>query len=292
MSRSVLLLVNRRKSDALAAADRVRTLIQRHGVLVAEVPSDEATDLGGYGADLGVVLGGDGTLLSLAKEASLAGLPLLGINLGKLGFLAEFDLETFAESAGALLGGELRHRELALLEASVRRADEAPRAEGLALNDVVIAAGPPYRMITLDISIDRAAGPEVSGDGLIVSTPTGSTAHTLSAGGPILAPSTEALVITPIAAHTLSFRPIVVPAGSEVELTVRDANRSERGEGTTLLLDGRALTPLEASEGVRIRTSQRRARFIQNPARDYWTTLVSKLHWAKSPQFRARAGEV
>lgn len=306
MPRSVLLVVNRDKPEAATAAAEVRGLIERYGKLVGELDSDAGEPLrDARGADLIVVLGGDGTLLSQARRCVDLGLPLLGVNLGKLGFLAEFDLASLREQAGAVLGGSppathvVRMLRTEVFEPGAPAPKGAPppvpRFTGSALNECVVTAGPPYRMISMALSIDGEPGPTVSGDGLIVSTPTGSTAYNVSAGGPIVAPGADATVITPIAAHSLAFRPIVVPASSRVELTMLRVNQSfgpgDRrhgpGRGTSLVLDGHATTWLAEGERVVVTSDGRPVHFVRNPRGSYWATLIDKLHWAAPPKLRA-----
>lgn len=288
MGRAVLLLVNRDKPDAEAVSRRVRGLVEQFGVLVDEQDAEHDTPLtGADGAELIVVLGGDGTLLSQARRCAHLGLPLLGVNIGRLGFLAEFDLEAFERHSERVLGdAALLVRELFQLRARVYApgADE-PHASGTALNEVVVTAGPPYRMIQLNLMIDGEVGPMIAGDGLIVSTPTGSTAYNLSAGGPILAAGLGALAITPIAAHSLAFRPIVLAASSRIELTIQRANEGH-AEGTTLVLDGHGTTRLARGDRVVIDRDDRTIRFVANPDRSYWATAIDKLHWAAPPRFR------
>lgn len=278
--RPVLLIVNREKAPS-GAVDEVRRLIKTHGVLAAEVSDDEAPPAGS-GAAMVVVLGGDGTLLAQARRSAGLGLPLLGINFGRLGFLAEFDLDSFRAQAPALLGaGELRTSKRMLLRAAVERAGRA-EFEGVALNDAVVTAGPPFRMIELELSIDGDVGPQLRGDGVIVSTPLGSTAYNVSAGGPIVAPALPAIVITPIAAHSLAFRPIVAPASSTLALTITRANDGEHA-GTTLMLDGQQHTRLRAGDVVRITRDAQTVTLVENERSSYWRILLGKLHWAAAP---------
>lgn len=290
MGRSVLLLVNREKPDAVAAVEEVRRLISAHGRLAAEVDAVVGAPLKeGSGADVVVVLGGDGSLLSQTRRCAALGLPLLGVNLGKLGFLAEFDLKALREQAPTLFGsGPLPIREDFLLHAEVARNGRAdPVLSSAALNECVITAGPPFRMISLSMRIDGEEGPTVSGDGLIVSTPTGSTAYNVSAGGPIVAPSAGAMVITPIAAHSLSFRPIVVPASARIELTMLRVNTPRDGLGTILVLDGQVGAPLAAGDRISIARDARTAKFVRNLSRSYWSTLTEKMGWAAPPKLRS-----
>ncbi|MBX3365264.1 MAG: NAD(+)/NADH kinase [Phycisphaeraceae bacterium] len=287
MSRRVLLLINRNKPEAIRAAADVRALIRGHGLLVAEW---DATDDGPpppVTADLIVVLGGDGTLLSQSRRWAPTGVPLLGVNFGKLGFMAEFDLPALTTQAAAIFGNApLPTRVLQQVAVTLLRAGTAPdqgQYVGTALNEVVVTAGPPYRMIALDISIDAGAPTVVHGDGLIISTPTGSTAYNLSAGGPIIAPIVDALAITPIAAHSLAFRPIIVAAASRIELELSRAN--DQTPGTSLVLDGRVVADLATGDRIVISPGPG-VTFVANPRRDYWATLREKLHWAAPPLLR------
>ncbi len=288
MPRAALLAYRHDDAESALAAAQVLPLIERFGRLVGVVDANDHTaSLDGRGADLLVVLGGDGTLLSMARRTVGLDVPLLGVNLGRLGFMAEFDLASLIAHAGALLGeAPLRLHELALLHAAVNAPDGSVRFEGPALNECAITAGPPYRMIELALSIDGMAGPIVSGDGLIVSTPTGSTAYNVSAGGPIVAPGVGAFAITPIAAHTLSFRPIVVPDSARVEIAAVRVNRDGRGLGTTLVLDGQVQTSLAEGERVGISRNGRGVRFVRNPDGSFWATVIEKLHWAAPPRMR------
>lgn len=293
MPRSTLLLVNPEKPDARAAAGEVRALIERHGVFAGQRDASAgAAFTEAAGASLIVVLGGDGTLLAQTRRSADLQIPLLGVNFGKLGFLAEYDLNSLREQAATLFSdAPLPTREVRMLRAEVFRAGESrPRFSDAALNEVVITAGPPYRMISLTMRINKETGPTMSGDGIIVSTPMGSTAYNVSAGGPILAPDVEAMVITPIAAHSLAFRPIVVGANSQVELVMNRVNRMD-GEGqeelgTTLVLDGQVSTPLAPGERIALGRDARPIFFVRNPLGGYWTTLTEKMHWAAPPRLR------
>lgn len=283
MARRILLLVNPDKPEALGEARAVRALIDRYGLCVGEQPAtDERAPLAPVKADLAVVLGGDGTLLNQARRCRDLDLPLLGVNFGKLGFMAEFDMPALEAQAPSLFGsGPLPLRRLADVSAELVRAGAGVAARECALNEVVITAGPPYRMILLRIRIDGGAPAEVGGDGLIISTSTGSTAYNLSAGGPIIAPTVDAIAITPIAAHSLAFRPIIVPSASRVEVEVVRANDA----GSALVVDGHVAASLNAGDRVAI-TRGPGVRFITNAARDYWATLGEKLHWAAAPRLR------
>lgn len=305
MGRAVYVLVNRSKPEAVRAAADVRSIVERFGRWLGEgdaVPGDSLDDPRAAGADLLVVLGGDGTLLSQSRRCLSLGKPLLGVNFGKLGFMAGFDLAALRDQAGVVFGDDpLDVRTLNMLRVEVfsngggRTSDvnkpggagSGPRFDGLALNDCVVTAGPPYRMIRLELSIDSDAGPEISGDGIIISTPTGSTAYNLSAGGPILAPTLDAIAVTPIAAHSLAFRPIVVEGSSVIEILARQINAEGGGSaagGTTLVLDGQVQTRLEHGDRIRIARHSEQVRFVRNVRAGYWATVIDKFHWAAAPK--------
>jgi NAD+ kinase len=288
MPTPVLLLVNRDKPEAVEAADEVAELVRRHGELVGEAPIDEEQLPREAGrAQVIVVLGGDGSILGEVRRCASMNVAMLGVNLGRLGFMAEFDLPSLRRDAKAIFGqGRFESRELSMVRAQIVRRDGQAEAAGVALNEVCVSAGPPYRMVMLTLRVDGRPGPTLTGDGLIVCTPTGSTAYNLSAGGPIVAPGVDALCITTIAAHSLGVRPILVPGGSLIEIEVVRANRDLSGQGTTLILDGQVQRPIAAGERIRIEARRPGVKFITNPTNDYWQTLISKLHWAEAPRMR------
>ncbi len=298
MSRSVLLLVNRHKPSVISALPKIRALIKAHGSIAREL--DAVTDgpiTDAHGADIIMVLGGDGTLLSEIRRTAGLGLPVLGVNLGNLGFLAQYDADGFGHDAAVILGDEpLRLADRTLMSVRLIDDDQAsPRWDGVAVNDAVITAGPPYRMINLDLTIDREPVPRISGDGLIISTPTGTTAYAVSAGGPILSPDLRCLTITPIAAHTLAMRPLVVPGDARVDVTVSRANRVQTdadrplpadpgARGTTLVIDGQVMLPLGGGERVEMTALPDATRLVMNPRNSFWGTLRRKLHWGVAPE--------
>lgn len=305
MGRGVILLSNQSKPDVVASLDEVRRLIRSHGRLVADLDATNAPIQPYLDSDIIVVLGGDGTLLAQARRCVNLGLPMLGVNLGKLGFMAEFDVSSLSEQAAGLFGDrQLILQDRPLLRVSVRNRKGIERWTGLALNDAVITAGPPFRMIALGLSIDGAPGPEVRGDGLIIATPTGSTAYNVSAGGAIISPDVDAFTLTPIAAHSLAFRPIVVGANAQIEVTLNSVNSDPRlenlasqlppeerdsvlvGAGTSLVLDGQSSVRLTRGDRVRLTRHTTPIRFVRNPRSSYWSTLIEKLHWAAPPKLR------
>lgn len=226
--------------------------------------------------DLLVVLGGDGTLLSVADCAGAADVdvPILGVNFGSLGFLTEATLPELYESLEAALGGRTRVEERMMLRATTVRGGVA-LPDHFALNDVVITKAARARMTDLSVFVGDEFVTRVKADGLIVATPTGSTAYNLAAGGPIVQPVVDALVLTPIAPHMLTNRPIVIPAASLVRVQPMMAARDE----LYVTFDGQEGYELEAGDEVRIRCADRRVRLLRPSSRSYFDVLRQKLKW-------------
>ncbi len=223
------------------------------------------------GAEAIVVLGGDGTLLRAAPLAYQLDIPLLGINLGRLGFLTEVSAEEAALAFSALLSGKLRVEERLIFEVEHRE------EKFHALNEIAVLKGPLGHMIYLAVTAEGEYLTTYYGDGLIVATPTGSTAYNLSAGGPILHPRTPALVLTPICPFMLSARPLVLP--SEAEIEIRLASPSQE---VHLLIDGRVNRILLPEERVKLRKAERPLKLLASPTRSYFEILRTKLGWGES----------
>ena len=223
--------------------------------------------------ELVVVLGGDGTLLAVAREIGSAPVPILGVNLGQLGFLAEVAPEEQQGALDHVLGGRFETVPRMRLDVRAERAD-ATIVHALALNDGVIKGTDLSRMIDLEAHTDGARVGTYHGDGLIVSTPTGSTAYNLSAGGPILMPGSRVYVVTPICPHTLTQRPLVLPETAQLEIEVRP-----RDGGAQLTVDGQVGTRLESGDRVRITASEHPAHFVVSPFRSRFDVLRTKLGW-------------
>ncbi len=229
--------------------------------------------------DLLVVLGGDGTLLTMADRVSQerCDLPILGVNFGHLGFLTEVNFpELYSLLDSAIAGTAAIERRL-ILRARVLRAG-VRTAESMALNDVVITRGALSRIIDIAVTVAGSFMARFNGDGLIVASPTGSTAYNLSAGGPILHPAVDALVLTPIAPHTLSNRPVVIPASAPVLVT---PTANDPGQEVVLTLDGQVGLRLEPGDTVEIVRHDTPVRLVKSPARSYFDVLRQKLKWAE-----------
>lgn len=227
-------------------------------------------------ADLLLVLGGDGTLLAAAREAAPHGIPILPINLGGLGFLTSFTLEELYPALEEALAGcaPISERVMLLTE---RTHNGNTLTRQRVLNEAVVHKGTLARMIELELYIDGGFVCRYRADGLIVATPTGSTAYSMSAGGPIVHPAVESILITPICPHTLSDRPIVVPDLSTVELRM-----AENSDSVFLTLDGQTGVPLQAADRVRITRAVERLKLIHPPNKTYFEILRNKLKWGEA----------
>ncbi len=243
-------------------------------------------DIGQCGAKLledcrfAVIFGGDGSILSAARHLSKSGVPVVGVNMGKLGYLAEFSVREIEAFFDDIASGKAPIEKRMMLSCRVFRGKEE-RFHSVAVNDVVITAGPPFRTIELEMAVrDRPVGGFV-GDGLIISTPTGSTAYNLSAGGPIVAGSLEAMVMTAICPHTLSFRPLVIDTRHPIEVRGVRLN-----DGTTLSIDGQVQVKLTIDDVVVVERSPGDFLIVNNPLRSPWDTLAVKLNWARKPTYK------
>jgi NAD+ kinase len=228
--------------------------------------------------DMVVVLGGDGTLLSMADCIAAAGksIPILGVNFGSLGFLTEVTLPELYPSLETVLAGKARIEERLMLASTVQRPRETINAY-VALNDVVVAKTARSRMIDLSVFVGDEFVTRVKADGIIVATPTGSTAYNLAAGGPIVQPTVDALILTPIAPHTLTNRPLIIPASA----TVRVQPHMESRDEVFVTFDGQAGFQLEDGDEISICRAERSLRLIHPSARSYFEVLRLKLKWGE-----------
>jgi len=230
-------------------------------------------------ADFAVVFGGDGTILSAARDLSQANVPVIGVNVGKLGFLAEFSIDELLCQFDNIVSGEVEIERRMIIKCCVVSGGETTFCS-TAVNDMVISAGPPFNMIEIKMSVKGQPLAGSIGDGMIISTPTGSTAYNLSAGGPILSADLSAIVITPLCPHSLSFRPIVINAGGIVDVELVRVN-----DGTTITLDGQGSHKLSKNDVVTVQKDEGAFLVVNNPLRTQWDTLASKLNWAEKPKY-------
>ncbi len=236
--------------------------------------------------DLGIVLGGDGTILSVARSLKENQIPILGINLGKLGYLAEFSPNDIDMVVADVARNRLNVIRRMMLTIGIR--DDKSKGKdafsSLAVNDVVVQAGPPFRMIELQIHIDGQELTTIEGDGVIVASATGSTGHNISAGGPVVDPSIDAIVLTPLNAHSLTHRPLVLSGKAEIRITARQVN-----PGSTVIVDGQVTRALADQAQIRIGPAPYYFLLVQNHTYSRWHTLQTKLNWGLGPNYNLPA---
>ena len=232
--------------------------------------------------DLAIVLGGDGTMLSVARRLAPHEVPLIGVNLGRLGFLTDIPLARLEPTLGAMLEGRFTEERRTLLDVTVARRDGST-AEAPALNEVVVNRGGLGSMIECAVHIDGRFVYAMRADGVIVATPTGSTAYSLSTGGPIIAPEVPAFALVPIAPHALTHRPIALPDHSTIDITVSS------GRDAAVHCDGQAHFELAEGDRVTARRAPHTARLLHPEYHDYFAMLREKLHWSETPERLAHA---
>jgi NAD+ kinase len=277
------LFVNTTKPDAIACTEMAARIIRDKGMscyaasdvfsrfskeTTSFVEECEYDNFDKY-VDAIVSFGGDGTMLAAAKQFLVSELPIMGVNLGKLGFLAEFSVSELEDGFHALQTGDFIIEDRTLLETFVN--DERVYA----LNDFVIHKRDFARMITIDATIDGVPVAEYHADGLIISTPTGSTAYSLSSGGPIIAPNCSVVTLTPVSPHSLNMRPLVVPDTAEIALTT-----GQESGTTNLVADGQNVCSLEPRQTVVLRKSERVVKLLKRIQNSYYDLLKNKLLWS------------
>jgi len=277
--RRVFLLANPDKPDAGRVLDELRQFAAGRADVVGAAHQIDARSAVPDGVDRIVVLGGDGTLLGVARSLVGRQIPLIGVNLGKLGFLAEFSVEEVKTHFEAAVSDDSLVSRRAMLDVAVER-QGAPVASVLAVNDCVVQMGPPFRMIQLDVAVDGSHLTRMRGDGLIVCTPSGSTAHNLSAGGPIMQPDVQAIGLTPLNPHSLTHRPLVIDADGRIEIHASAVNG-----GTAAIIDGQVSIPLQRDDIIRITRHAELFQLVRNPTHAKWHNLTTKLYWGHNPAY-------
>ena len=266
-------------ADVGHEADRIAASLEAAGHEVARLltPRGDAGDAAGppcpAGTDLVVVLGGDGSILRAARRMGYDQVPVLGVNLGRLGFLAGVPREQADEALRDIAAGRFRLVDHLMFETEVLRDDATPRRE-LGLNETSILAGPPFSMIEIRLVVDGEHATTYRADGLIVSTPVGSTAYNLSAGGPIVRKDLDAFVFTPLNPHTLTNRTVVDSAARTYEIVVPEPN-----VGSACVVDGRVVAALAPGDRIRVRRAVPRFSLVETGGHGYYRTLREKLAW-------------
>lgn len=248
-----------------------RALASRQRLSKHDATRRSTPDLAGC-SDIILSIGGDGTLLNTAHSVNGTGTPVLGINIGRLGFLTETDAENVIEAIEKLEAGQYDVQERTVISVDGLNA-------GWALNDVVISRSGSTELIAVDVTVNRTPLNRYWGDGLIVATPTGSTAYSLAVGGPIVMPKSEVLIISPIAPHSLTVRPVVLPVSSIIEIQVHSDP-----DTCQLALDGRNRPDVALDKPITVRKAEHSIRLVSLPGSHYLNTLRSKLSWGRGPQ--------
>ncbi len=256
------------------AAQGCEVVVERDTATIAGITGYPTADLAAIGTqcDLGLVVGGDGTMLGIGRQLARHDVPLIGINQGRLGFITDIPLDHYPTVLPPMLAGEYEEDRRTLMQAHVMR-DGQVMFDALAMNDVVVNRGATSGMVELRVEVDGHFVANQRADGLIVASATGSTAYSLSAGGPLLHPSNPGWVLVPIAPHTLSNRPIVLP--EQVEITIELVS----GRDASANFDMQSLASLQHGDRVTVRRSQYKVRFLHPKGWTYFDTLRKKLHW-------------
>lgn len=261
------------RPEFLREADRLKPLIEKHAQIVA-IDFTGQQDLSRVEADMVIVLGGDGSILRAAHQMGHRQLPVLAVNLGRLGFLADLSPTDLLSVLPELTLDNLKVVEHLMFECRVFRGQELV-AQQLGLNEVAIQNGPPFVILDINLYVDSELVTTYSCDGLIIATPVGSTAHSLSAGGPILRKNLQAFVVSPISPHTLTHRPVVDSADRVYELVVTKPRPQ-----TSVVVDGRILGELQANDRVRVQRAEERFKLVAVSGHTYYRTLREKLGWS------------
>jgi len=282
----IALLGNGSKAEVVAEVERLSASIREHpGVCVTGVDLRADSDLSCLEADVALVFGGDGTVLHTARRMGDCPIPVLGVNLGRLGFLADLTPDKVLERLDGLAERRFQIDNLLTVQCVHKKANG--RSETLlGLIDVVLRAGPPFHLIELGLRIDGESVITYRADGLILATPVGSTAHSLSAGGPILPPDAPMLVVTPICAHALTQRPLVESCDKRFEIRPIGANN----RGLWLVVDGQIQRPLASGDSILVERGQARFPMVRLEGHSFYRTLRNKLGWGTNPALDRGSG--
>ncbi len=246
----------------------VKILLEKMAADLLDLKSDIPREKIAGHVDFIILIGGDGTFLSVAREAAERGIPMAGFNLGTLGFLTELKKEQLEENLVDIVQGRVKISERKLLEI------DFAGGKSTALNDVVVSKGSIARVVQLMLEIDQSYVADMKADGLIISTPTGSTAYSLSAGGPIISPQVNGLVITPICPHSLTFRPLVIPDYSKVKVKLISETRE-----VYITIDGQKVIPMSPGDCLRATVYSKRLKMVESNDMSYFKLLNEKLNW-------------
>jgi len=272
----IFLIGNARKSNVSETFHSLSQTLKQRGLLAGADLDCKPEAIASATPDLIISLGGDGTILAVAQAMQHRQVPIAGVNLGKLGYLADFTADDLIRHLDEILrDGELVSRRMMLDVTVSMPGDES--MDCIAVNDCVLRVAAPYRTVGLTVDIDNNPVTTIVSDGLIIATPTGSTAHNMSCGGPIVQPDVDAIIMTPLCPHSLTHRPVVFGASARLGIQIRPAS-----EGVGLVLDGRHVRPLSGGSRLLIARSRDAFQLVRNPERRSWDTLVKKLKWGQA----------
>jgi NAD+ kinase len=268
----IILLSAGQRPHILEECRRLRPAIERFGDIVAEDLSGQES-VSSVQADLAIVLGGDGSILRAAHQMGDRQLPVIAVNLGKLGFLADISSANLPQILAELCTGRLQVSEHLMIDCRIIR-DGEPVYRQMGLNEIAVRTGPPFLLMDIHLYVDSELVTTYSGDGLIISTPVGSTAYSLSSGGPILRKDMDAIVITPLSPHTLTMRPVVDSADRIYEMEVVEPHPE-----TSAVVDGRLFCRLVRGDRIRVTRAAARFKLVSPAGHSYYRTLREKLNW-------------
>jgi len=274
----IILIGDRKKARINTVINELQPWLIQQQVKIVATDLTNRLDLRKAKADLIIVFGGDGSILSTARRLNNNPIPVIGVNLGKFGFLAEYSLDELKESFRQITNQRLKTSSLMMLDCRINRGNKN-NGPFISLNDVVITRGSISRMVYFRLFIDGKEITVFGADGVIISTPVGSTAYSLSAGGPLVSPETQSLIITPICAHTLSMRTLVLPPDSTIELQLADGS----GQEIILTVDGQVSMYLHQSDRITLKKSEATFKLVRLGKRSFYETLREKLHWGGQP---------
>lgn len=276
--KKIIILGDKSKKKIRETITELEPLFRKKSHLSIIDISDE-DEIEKVSADLAFVFGGDGTILSASRKLNKKQIPLIGVHLGKFGFLAELTAQEISDSLERIFSGDYALSQRMLLSCKVIRAKKVIN-ESLGLNDAVISRTSLSRLISIKLYVNEETVTTYSSDGLIVSTPAGSTAHSLSAGGPIITPDMEAFIITPICPHTLSNRPLVVSGDSRIEM-----EQISESKGVGLTVDGQVYFDVEVGDRVTVEKAENKLLLIDMRTRTFYDVLREKLNWRGQPAY-------
>lgn len=271
---SVFLVGNARKPETASAFAELEPWLRERCHLVGALRCDDLTPVARTkGLDFIVVLGGDGSILHTGHALGRNQVPILGVNLGKLGYLADFDEDEFKTMFEQMAAQPMPISERMMLHVTIFEPDGSSWSS-IALNDCVVRVGDPYRTLTLSVALDGHPFSTLHGDGVILATPSGSTAHNMSCGGPLVEPAVDAIILTPRCPHSFTHRPIVMSGSSRLEIGM-----VTEGQSAAAVLDGQHIRPLVGGSRIEVQRSDVRFKLVRNPIRRPWESLVTKLKW-------------